>query len=341
MQTIEETVLLKLKGRSFASGELIFPCIPSMFERYMGKIEALLQLLEQQITPQEMEQLRQMMKQYLTEGFQASPYSWLVIKYGSSEPKKGLRGEFKINLQAIVPPPEKKYDMWPETRKEPLFGSHPDAKLISVASTISDPANSPVLDIGAGTGRNSLPLARRGHPVDALELNAVFADKLLQSAATEQLPLVVTHGDVLHPNLQFRPDFYKLVVASELVTDLKSVEQVRSLFSKVAPAIEPGGSFLFNCFLMAGDDLPSQLLQEISVVYWSFVMTREQLKEALAGLPLEIVSDESMADYEKAHLPPQAWPPTNWYLDWAKGRDIYPSPERLIMELCWILCRRV
>jgi len=33
-----------------------------------------------------------------------------------------------------------------------------------------------VLDIGGGTGRNTLALARRGHPVDVVEMTPKFAD---------------------------------------------------------------------------------------------------------------------------------------------------------------------
>ena len=35
------------------------------------------------------------------------------------------------------------------------------------------------------------------------------------------------------------------------------------------------------------------------------------------------LSDESAHDFEKAHLPATAWPPTGWYVSWAKGRDVF------------------
>jgi 16S rRNA A1518/A1519 N6-dimethyltransferase RsmA/KsgA/DIM1 with predicted DNA glycosylase/AP lyase activity len=35
-----------------------------------------------------------------------------------------------------------------------------------------------MLDIGGGTGRNTLALARRGHPVDVVEMTPKFADTI-------------------------------------------------------------------------------------------------------------------------------------------------------------------
>jgi len=338
---IEQIIQRKVKERSSAKGELIFPCLPAMFDQYMAKIEGLLQVLEQTITPSEMDQLREMMDQHLNEGFRASPYSWLIIKYGSGEPEKGLLGQFQINLQAIIPPPEKKYDLWPETRKDPLFGAYPDAKLIDVATQITNPSEAPVLDIGAGTGRNSLPLAHRGHPVDALELNPAFANKLSLLATNEALPIMVTQGDVLHPRLQLHPDFYQLVIASQLITDFKDIKQVRTLLTKVATSIQPGGYFLFNTFLTENNYQPSQLMRELALVHWSFFMTRPELQSIMTDLPLTIISDESAVTYEQHHLPESAWPPTEWYLNWASGQDVCPTDNLSIMELRWLLCQRV
>jgi tRNA1(Val) A37 N6-methylase TrmN6 len=39
-----------------------------------------------------------------------------------------------------------------------------------------------VLDIGGGTGRNALALARRGHPVDVVESTSKFADMIRADA---------------------------------------------------------------------------------------------------------------------------------------------------------------
>jgi 2-polyprenyl-3-methyl-5-hydroxy-6-metoxy-1,4-benzoquinol methylase len=60
------------------------------------------------------------------------------------------------------------YDGWLSTREGPLFGTEPDARVWTLSGEVADPQAHPVLDVGAGTGRNALALARRGHPVDAV-----------------------------------------------------------------------------------------------------------------------------------------------------------------------------
>lgn len=43
------------------------------------------------------------------------------------------------------------------TREPPLFGTEPDARVWALANEAADARTHPVLDIGAGTGRNALP----------------------------------------------------------------------------------------------------------------------------------------------------------------------------------------
>jgi len=72
-----------------------------------------------------------------------------------------------------------------------LFGSEPEPLLLRHADTL-DPAL-PVLDIGAGQGRNAIELARRGLTVDAIDPSVVAVETLRGRAEAEGLPLKV-HG---------------------------------------------------------------------------------------------------------------------------------------------------
>ncbi len=52
------------------------------------------------------------------------------------------------------------------------------------------------------------------------------------------------------------------------------------------------------------------------------------MADALAGFPLALVSDMSVYDYEKNHLPAGTWPPTSWYAEWVSGQDVFDVPPR-------------
>ncbi len=80
------------------------------------------------------------------------------------------------------------YENWVETREPPLFGTEPDARVWAPANEAADPTTHRVLEIGAGTGRNALAPARRGHPVDVVELTPKFAD-MIRSDAERESPI--------------------------------------------------------------------------------------------------------------------------------------------------------
>jgi hypothetical protein len=79
----------------------------------------------------------------------------------------------------------------------------------------------------------------------------------------------------------------------------------------------------------------------MSELSWSYLITRQELQAAIEGLPLEIISDESVIEYEQKHLPDSAWPPTPWFVSWASGRDLFPVQEIPPLELRWILVKRL
>jgi SAM-dependent methyltransferase len=86
----------------------------------------------------------------------------------------------------------------------------------SLASSYGDP----VLDIGAGTGRISLDLARRGHNVTALDNDAVVLSEL--SARAEDLPLATVEADARSFELKQR--FALCVVPMQTIQLLGGVD---------------------------------------------------------------------------------------------------------------------
>jgi hypothetical protein len=177
-----------------ARGELRMPCLPSLVERHLHQLEMLLRALRQNLTPTEIDSWRRAIAPKVAQWFAASPNTYLNVRYEIADPAFGLHGGIKLDLSGAVSSIEDHYRRWSERREGTLFGSHADAKLLATAAQLGDPGSAPILDVGAGNGRNSLALARQGYPVDALELTQVLADQLLEAAATEGIRVNVIQG---------------------------------------------------------------------------------------------------------------------------------------------------
>ena len=56
---------------------------------------------------------------------------------------------------------------------------------------------------------------------------------------------------------------------------------------------------------------------------------------------LYVAPNESVHDYERDHLPTEAWPPTNGFVPWSQGRNVFAvDPGKEPMELRWLVFRR-
>jgi hypothetical protein len=70
-------------------------------------------------------------------------------------------------------------------------------------------------------------------------------------------------------------------------------------------------------------------------------MTVPEMTAALQGLPLTVISNESLVEYEHTHLPRDAWPPPGWFMSWTTSKAIMPLEKGYpAIDLRWILCRR-
>jgi len=232
------------------------------------------------------------------------------------------------------------YERWIGTSDGPLFGALPDARVVALARETLDAGAYPILDFGAGTGRNALALARRGHPVDAVEITPKFAEMLVAAATTDNLSVRVVADDVFAEASMLRRD-YRLVIASEVAPDFRSVADLRQLFKLAATVLNVGGQLLFNVHLCAPGYNPDKAARELAQQCYSALYTPSEVAQAAAGLPLEFVANDSVCDYEQQHLPAEAWPPTTWYVNWSTGLDVFEiEPEHCPVELCWLTFRK-
>jgi SAM-dependent methyltransferase len=98
-------------------------------------------------------------------------------------------------------------------------------------------AAGPVLDVGAGTGRVTLDLARHGHPVTALDLEPDLLAALERRA--EGLPVTTVAADAREMDLDAR---FPLILVPMQTLQILGGPEGRARFLRAAHAhLEPGG----------------------------------------------------------------------------------------------------
>jgi SAM-dependent methyltransferase len=336
---LRPAMLRRLPRRLTARGEVSFPAVPALLDHYLQSMATTFSVLGRAFSEAEVQHMRGILERKLSEGFAASPYAKVVVSYETDPlPKTSLSYRVRLNSSTIAD----EYDHWVQTRKPPLFGEHPDAKVMDLARSLGSPAEVPVLDIGAGTGRNTLPLSRAGFPTDAIELAPALAAILRDAVAKEGLAVRVYEGDALDSGLDVPKSHYRLIVLAEVIAShFREVAQIRALIETAAETLAPGGLLAFSAFLARDGYKPDVLAKQLSQVFWCCLFTRRELSEAFEGQPFELVSDESTHAYEKANLAPEAWPPTGWFEEWTRGQDLFDlPPEKSPFELRWLVYRR-
>lgn len=102
-----------------------------------------------------------------------------------------------------------------------------------------------ILELAIGTGRMALPLAERGHRVEAIEASPEMVAKLREKPGGAAVP--VTIGDMAEVDVEGRFDLVFLVF-NTLFNLTSQAAQVR-LFRNVGARLAPGGLFLVEAFV--------------------------------------------------------------------------------------------
>jgi SAM-dependent methyltransferase len=337
---LKQAMLRRLPRRLLAKGEMQLPAVPALLEHYVHIFDQLWESIGRKFAPAELDEFRKSLAARLEQAFAASSSSRVLVTYESDPaPKTSLT--WKVTALGATFADE--YQYWVETRTPPLFGKDADAKAVDMARSLGAPAEVTILDVGAGTGRNSLPLAREGFAVDALEPAPALCKLLRESAAAENLPLGIVEKDIFDAELTLPRPAYRMLLLSEVVAShFRSPEQLRRLFEVSARLLEPNGVLVFNAFLSLGGYKPDAMARQLSQVFWCALFTRRELEQAIEGLPFERQADENAAVYEREHLPEGQYPSTGWYEGWCGGQDLFDLPaERAPMELRWLVYRKM
>lgn len=335
---LHKAMLRRLPRRLGATGVFVLPPVPSLLEHFTERLRELFAGFGRVFNEADTEHLRGILKTQLERAYAASPYSRVVVRYATeAPPATAMNYDVQIELSSVAD----EYALWVKTRTPPYFGVNPDAKILECAHALGPPAEVPVLDVGAGTGRNTLPLARAGFPTDAVELSPALASVLRADVEKEQLSVRVFEGSALGelgvPSRHYRLLFMAEVIASHI----RTVEEIRLLVEGAARSLATGGLLLFNAFIAKDGYRPDAVSRELSQALWCNLFTKADLAAAFEGQPFELVSDESTHDFEHEHQPAEGWPPTGWFVGWATGLDLFDLPSgRAPIDLRWLVYRR-
>ena len=325
----------RLLRRAVTSGRIRLPAVPALLDDYQALCERSFAALGVTFNAEQQARLKSVLAGQLAAAYAASPRAEIVIAY---ESPVGLNVNYTVTPSAASL--GETYDHWVATREPPYFGTTADARVTALAAESPSPAACPVLDIGAGTGRNALALARRGHPVDAVELSGKFAAILREEAGRESLAVRVIERDVFASLDDLRRD-YGLVVLSEVVSDFRTTAVLRRMFELAAACLASGGRLVFNVFLPQVGYTPDAAARELGLQVYTSIFTYPEVAAAVAGLPLSLVADDPVHDYEQQNLPAGAWPPTTWYADWVSGLDVFDVPRHESpIAMRWLVWRK-
>lgn len=126
-----------------------------------------------------------------------------------------------------------------------------------------------VLEVTAGTGRVSLPLARAGHRVTAVDISYGLLKQLKDKAGPEKLPVETVHADMRDFDLQ--RTFPLVIVPFHSLEEIHDDCDVTAALRRVRVHIAPGGRAIVTLHnpamqsggdagllrLMSEDDLPN------------------------------------------------------------------------------------
>ena len=334
-QRLAEGLAQRCDNLMQAEGSLVFPAVPAMAGEYTDRCVRMFAAMGRVFSDDERLQLDAVLRRTLAEAHAYSQRSSITVAY-QSMPAAPLKYTVRVNKVTL----EQAYHAWMDGASSPMFGAAPDARVWTLAGEAPDPGAYRVLDVGAGTGRNALALARRGHPVDAAELTEKFAESIRRDAARESLPLRVIQRDVFSTEVYLRDD-YSMIVLSGVVSEFRTVAQLRGMFELAAGHLRPDGLLVFNVFVALSDYEPDEAARQFAEQSYSGFFTGPEISGAAAGLPLELEADDSVYEYEQAYLPEGGWPPTEWYVNWVTGRDVFGSTcETPPIEMRWLVYRR-
>lgn len=115
---------------------------------------------------------------------------------------------------------------------------------------INLPTGSKILDVGCGTGRHSIELAKKGYKMTGIDLSTGMLERAREAANKEDVEIEFIKADAT----KFRADrrFDAIICLCEgafTLSDLSEdpIEHDRMILKNIYNALKPGGKFILTC----------------------------------------------------------------------------------------------
>jgi len=192
---------------------------------------------------------------------------------------------------------------------------------IELSLSLASGESKKILDLGCGTGRITIPLARAGHKVDGVDLSKEMLDlarrKLEGEPEEVQLSVSLTEGDMIDFDFKQR---YDLVLITLNTLHEHTHSQVEKIFSSVQKHLTPSALLfldLSNPFTyfrnLEGDDIwiedqsfqdpeTGYLIHQRSSVSIDIVNQKVRVLRTLKAVPVDATHGETFTHESTYHL---------------------------------------
>ncbi len=163
-------------------------------------------------------------------------------------------------------------------KKEKYFDSFEKGRVLPLLGNVE---NKKILDVGTGTGRLAVRLAKAGADIVALDISEGMAEKL--KAISYKLKAVV--GDA--EDLPFKNESFDIVIATFLIVHLKNP---RRFFEETYRVLKQGGLFLVTNINQR--KAPAIKTKDGLIEIESYYHRPEKIRQALEELAFGIEKEE-------------------------------------------------
>src|SRR5262245_4871186 len=127
---IHKALERRLLKRMAFKGELVLACCPSLLDKYQRMLLDTFAAADRPFNETDARRLKYVLENAPSKGWSRSPYTRLLVEYEMDPPPSiGLRWD--ISLQPVSIADE--YAQMAAVREPPLFGKHPDARVMDIA----------------------------------------------------------------------------------------------------------------------------------------------------------------------------------------------------------------